>query len=152
MKNMVNITPAPVSVPAEVVAKIEAEREAHRASHGVSLVSGADEGEILKHLRGGLYGFTYAPQTLECGLFEKGPYLSFEMHKLADNRIILFALVTPEVKAKIAGAADTVEVEFFPQPYNTAVELVLLPYENLSHLKPPDRDHGNRIKGFYQPA
>lgn len=149
---MVNITPAPVAVPAAVVAKVAEGRELLRRQHGVQLVAGNDEGEILKYLRGGLYGFTYAPQTLECGLFAKHPYLSFEIHKLADNSIKLLAAVTPEMKQKIAAATETVEILFYPDAYSNATELVALPYEALRHLKAPNRDEGNKIKGFYQPA
>src|SRR5215207_3124997 len=75
--SMVNITPAPVPVPEAVIAKVAKERETLRIRHGVQLVQGADEGDILKYARGGIYGFTYAPQTLDCGLFTKNPYLSF---------------------------------------------------------------------------
>lgn len=148
---MVNITPAPVPVPEAVVAKVAEGREALRRQHAVRLVQGADEGDILKYARGGIYGFTYAPQTLDCGLFAKNPYLSFEMHKLESNSIFLLAVVTPEVKAKIDGSKELAEIEFYPDAYRTASELVALPYEKLRHLKPPNRDEGNKIKGFYQP-
>jgi hypothetical protein len=151
MEGMVNITPAPVAVPEAVVAKVAAEREELRRRHDVSLVKGADVGEILKYLRGGMYGFTYAPQTLDCGLFEKPTYLVFEVHKLADNSIKLLGAVTPEMKAKIEASRELAEIEFYPEPYNTATELMVLPYEKLRHLKPPNRDEGNKIKGFYQP-
>jgi hypothetical protein len=148
---MVNITPAPVAVPEAVVAQVAKEREELRRRHGVRLVQGDEEGEIVKYARGGIFGFTYAPQTLDCGLFIKNPYLSFEMHKLADNSIKLLVAVTPEIKKKIETATDIVEIEIYPDAYNHATELMALGYEHLRHLKPPDRDHGNRIKGFYQP-
>jgi hypothetical protein len=148
---MVNITPAPVAVPEAVVAQVAKEREELRRRHGVRLVQGDEEGEIVKYARGGIFGFTYAPQTLDCGLFIKNPYLSFEMHKLADNSIKLLAAVTPEIKKKIESATDVVEIDFYPDAYNHATELVALGYEHLRHMKPPDRDAGNRIKGFYQP-
>jgi hypothetical protein len=147
----VQITPAKVAVPAAVVEKVKAEREAVRQKNGVRLVAGAEEGDVVRYATGGIYGFTYAPQTLECGLFGKAPYLSFEMHKLADNRILLLGLVTAEMKRKIEGAKDAVEIEFFPEPYDQAQELVVLEYEKLAHLKQPNRDTGNKIKGFYQP-
>ena len=148
---MVNITPAPVAVPEAVIAKVAAERESLRQKHNVKVVQGEAEGDILKYARGGIYGFTYAPQTLDCGLFLKNPYLSYEMHKLADNAIKLIAVVTPEMKQKIEGAKDTVEIEIYPDAYRTASEVVVLPYEKLKHLKAPNRDEGNKIKGFYHP-
>lgn len=148
---MVNITPAPVPVSPEVVAKVAKEREALRQKHGVQCVQGVDEGDILKYARGGIYGFTYAPQTLDCGLFAKHPYLSFEMHKLADNSIKLLVAVTPEMKAKIASAKSMAEIEFYPDAYRSATELIVLPYETMRHLKAPNRDEGNKVKGFYQP-
>lgn len=149
---MVNITPAPVPVSEAVIAKVAKERETLRLRHGVQVVQGADEGDILKYARGGIYGFTYAPQTLDCGLFTKNPYLSFEMHKLADNSIKLLAAVTPEMKQKIDSAAGLVEIEIYPDAYRAASELIVLPFELLRHLKAPNRDEGNKIKGFYQSA
>ncbi len=148
---MVNITPAPVPVPEAVVAKVAQERESLRRQHGVSIVPAAEEGDLLKYARGGIFGFTYAPQTVDCGLFVKNPYLSFEMHKLADNAIKLLVVVTPEMKKKIETAKELVEIEVYPDAYRTASELMALPYENLRHLKAPNRDEGNKLKGFYQP-
>jgi len=149
---MVNITPAPVPVPEAVVAKVAQERESLRRQNSVRLVDGAEVGEILKYARGGIFGFTYAPQSLDCGLFTNRPYLSFEMHKLSDNSIKLLVAVTPEMKQKIASSKDLVEIEVYPDAYRTASELIELPYEALRHLKAPNRDEGNKIKGFYQPA
>jgi hypothetical protein len=148
----VNITPAKVEVPAAVVEKVNAEREKFRQQHGVRIVTAPEEGDVVRHAKGGIYGFTYAPQTLECGLFIKTSYLAFEMHKLTDNSVKLLVTVTPETKQKIESATELIELEFFPQPYDRAQELVVLPYERLSHLKQPNRDTGNKIKGFYQPA
>lgn len=149
---MVNITPAPTAVPEAVVAKVAQERDALRRKNSVTLVTGEAEGDILKYAKGGVYGFTYAPQTLDCGLFGKNSYLSFEMHKLAGNSIQLIAVVTPEMKQKIESAKELVEIEIYPEAYRTASEVVALDYANLRHLKPPNRDEGNKIKGFYQPA
>lgn len=148
---MVNITPAPAPVSEAVIAKVAAARETFRLRHGVQLVQGADEGDILKYARGGIYGFTYAPQTLDCGLFTKNPYLSFEMHKLADNAIKLLIVVSPEMKEKIETATGLVEIEVYPDAYRSASELIALPWETVRHLKAPNRDEGNKIKGFYQP-
>ena len=147
---MVNITPAPVEVSEAVKAKVAQARQALRSQNGVQLVQGEAEGDILKYARGGIYGFTYAPQTLDCGLFAKNPYLSFEMHKKSDNSIFLIVVVTPEMKQKIEGASGPVEILFYPDAYATASELVALPYGKLQHLKAPNRDEGNKVKGFYQ--
>ena len=147
---MVNITPVPVPVSEAVIAKVAAERETLRLRHGVQLVQGVDEGDILKYAKGGIYGFTYAPQTMDCGLFTKNPYLSFEMHKLADNSIKLLVAVSPETKEKIETAAGLVEIEIYPDAYRNATELISIPYETVRHLKAPNRDEGNKIKGFYQ--
>ena len=149
---MVNITPVPVPVSEAVIAKVAAERETLRLRHGVQLVQGVDEGDILKYAKGGIYGFTYAPQTMDCGLFTKNPYLSFEMHKLADNSIKLLVAVSPETKEKIETAAGLVEIEIYPDAYRNATELISIPYETVRHLKAPNRDEGNKIKGFYQSA
>jgi hypothetical protein len=148
---MVNISAAPAKVPEAIAAKFKEAREAARAQHAVAVIQGAEEGDVIKYMRGGLYGFTYAPQTLDGGLFGKNPYLSFEMHKLADKSVKLLAAVTPAVKQKIESAKEICEIEFFPDAYNAATEFIVLPYEALSHLKQPNRDEGNKIKGFYQP-
>jgi hypothetical protein len=149
---MVNITPSPVPVPEAVKASVAKERESLRGRHAVRLVQGDEEGDILKYTRGGIYGFTYAPQTLDCGLFTKNPYLSFEMHKLEDNSVKLLVAVTPEMKQKIETAAGLVEIEIYPDAYRGASELIALPYESVRHLKAPNRDEGNKVKGFYQSA
>ena len=148
---MVNITPAPVAVSEAVKVKVAEGRDTLRRQHGVQLVQGEAEGDILKYARGGIYGFTYAPQTLDCGLFAKNPYLSFEMHKLASDAIKLLVVVTPEMKQKIDAATGVVEISFYPDAYANASELMALPYQNLKHLKAPNRDEGNKVKGFYQP-
>jgi hypothetical protein len=148
---MVTITPAAIPVPDEVIAKVASERAALRTRHGVRSVAGAEEGDVLKYAAGGICGFTYAPQTLDSGLFAKNPYLSFEMHKLADNSIKLIVCVTTAMKQKIESAADLAEIEFFPDAYAYAHDLIVLPYEKLSHIKPPSRDEGNKVKAFYKP-
>lgn len=148
---MVNISAAPAKVPEALAAKFKEAREAARTKHAVTVIKGAEEGEVIKYMRGGLYGFTYAPQTLDGGLFEKNPYLSFEMHKLADKSVMLLAAVTPAVKQKIESAKEVCEIELFPDAYHAATEFVILPYESLNHLKQPNRDEGNKIRGFYQP-
>lgn len=149
---MVNITPASTPIPAAVIEKVHQEREALRRRHGVRLVQKEEEGEVIKYAKGGIYGFTYAPQTLDAGLFSNQSYLSFEMHKLGDNSVRLLAAVTPEMKKKIETADSLVEIEFFPEPYSKATELIVLAYETLRHPKPPSRDEGNKVKAFYQPA
>ncbi|MBM3756662.1 MAG: hypothetical protein FJW38_22090 [Acidobacteria bacterium] len=148
---MVNISSAPAPVSEAVVAKFKAAREVLRTKNAVALIQGAEEGDVIKYMRGGLYGFTYAPQTLDGGLFGKNPYLSFEMHKLADKSVTLIAAVMPAMKEKVESAKEICEIEFFPDAYNTATEFIALPYASLSHLKQPNRDEGNKIKGFYQP-
>ena len=55
------------------------------------------------------------------------------------------------MKQKIESAKEVCEIEFFPDAYNAAHELIVLSYETLSHLKPPSRDEGNKVKGFFQP-
>lgn len=134
------------------MAKVAEERESLRRRHGVRLVQGDEVGDILKYARGGIYGFTYAPQVLDCGLFAQNPYLSYEMHKLEDDSIQLLAAVTPEMKAKIESSREPVEIEIYPDAYRTASELIALPYERLRQLKAPNREEGNKIKGVYQPA
>ncbi|MBM3758386.1 MAG: hypothetical protein FJW38_30990 [Acidobacteria bacterium] len=48
-------------------------------------------------------------------------------------------------------AKEICEIEFFPDAYNAATEFIAFPYASLNHLKQPNRDEGNKIKGFYQP-
>jgi hypothetical protein len=149
---MVNITPAPTPVPEEVVAKFAAEREEIRRKHGVRVVTKEEEGESVRYIRGGVYGFTYAPQTTECGLFAKHTFLSFEVHTLGDNSVKLIVAMTGEMKKKVETESSLAEIEFYPEPYGTAHECMVLAYETLRHVKPPVKDEGNRIKAFYQPA
>jgi hypothetical protein len=115
-------------------------------------VDGDEIGEILKYLKGGVYGFTYTPSTLDAGLFPNATYQSFEVHKLGDNSIKLVAFVSPEMAKKIETATETVEIEFYPEPYGKATEALVLAYEEVNHAKPPARGEGNHVKAFLQPA
>lgn len=140
-----------VSTSEAVLQKHEQERTQLRQRHGVRLVQGAEEGEVIKYLNGGLYGFTYAPATTDTGLFARRAFLSFEVHKLADYSIHILGCVTPAAKAAIESRTDTIEIEFWPEPYGEATELILLPLALLAHSRQPVRGNGSMIKTLLRP-
>lgn len=149
---MVNITPAATPVPEAVLAKAAEERENIRRRHGVRPVEGDEIGEILKYLKGGVYGFTYSPNILDAGLFPGATYQSFEVHKLGDNSIKVIGFVTPEMAKKIETATSLIELEYYPEPYSKGTELVVLQMEQIKNAKPPAREEGNLVRAFLNPA
>ncbi len=149
---MVNITPASTPVSEAVVASVAQAREDLRRKHGVRIVESDEVGEGLKYLKSGVYGFTYSPNTLDSGLFPKYSYLNYEIHKLGDASLHIFAVMTPEMKQKIETVTELAEIEFYPEPYNKATEAMMIPFAKLRHPKQPNREDGNKVKSFFQPA
>lgn len=124
-------------------------REALRERNGVRLVRNAEVGESIRRLPGGVFGFTYAPTTLEAGLFTNRAYLCFEVHRRADESVAVAAFVTAETAERLAGATDAIEIEFFPEPYEAATTLVPLEFAGMTLMKQPNRMKGNAVKAFY---
>ena len=132
---------------------VEEARKRLRSDHGVRLVDGAEEGTGANKLPGGVYGFTNAPLT-ESPMFATRNYRSFEVHKTVDAECRLRAFATPDEAAVIGSMGDkNLEVRLYPEPYETATEILALPFSRLSMKKlVTSREPGNWIAVTVYPA
>ncbi|MBX9603517.1 MAG: hypothetical protein K2X35_21095 [Bryobacteraceae bacterium] len=122
-----------------------------RAAHQLKLVEKNEEGESLLKLPPGRYGFSYAPQHGEAGLFSKSSYLAFEVHKRADGEVVILAYATPANAARLRDAREDFEIEVLPVPTSEATELVEVHQARLFRPKPLARDRQNALKSFLHP-
>ena len=120
------------------------QREKLRAEHGVRPLSEKEEGTGLKHLPGGVFGFTYAP-TSEAPLFAKHNPRSFEVHKMADGTARLLCFVEPQEKARVY--ENRGDVKLYPDEWGPSTELVVVRYDDVAHPENKlTRDAGNPIR------
>jgi hypothetical protein len=103
-------------------------RESIRAEHRVRLLTQQEEGRGFSRIPEGVYGFTNAPAT-ETPVFLKQTFQSFEVHKLAGGHGRLLGYCTQDQARAIAGEPDLLEMDLYPEPYETATVLVALPIE-----------------------
>lgn len=123
-----------------------------RAEHKLALVSPDDEGLMLHRLAGGHYGFSYAPQHNEAGLFGKSAYLTYEVHKLADGAVYILCYASEAEARRLAEGKEEFEIEVFPAPEEGKSVLVRLPQARLLRPKPLDRLKRNALKTWVTPA
>ena len=121
----------------------ETERAALRAKHQVRSLTDREDGTGLHRLPNGVCGFTYAPGPRDAPLFRTPRPHTFEVHKLADGKVMLVGYVAPEVAARIENDPQLVEVRLFPAPRNEANTLVSLPLTRMvRHREFSTRDGG----------
>ena len=123
-----------------------------RVEHKVSLVPAEQEGLMLHKLPGGHYGFSYAPQHTEAGLFAKAAYLTYEIHKLGDGTVYVLCYASAAEAERLAGSKEEFEIEVFPAPQEGKTVLVKLPQARLARPKPLDRNRQNALKSWVAPA
>jgi len=119
------------------------EREALRARHGVRAVTSEEEGDDVKLLSAGIYGFTSAPAAPQLPLFIHPIVRSTEVHKTADGEIYLVGYVDPAEAPGIESGSEPVRASLYPEPRDKATALVALPMSRIGHRHPPARDNGN---------
>jgi hypothetical protein len=123
----------------------EQQREQLRAEHKLRPVKSEEEGTAITKLPNGVYGFTYAPAT-ETPLFARKSYHSFEVHKTSDGIAHMLAFVTPADAARIGAHEDDIDVTIYPDPYEAATEMVIIPFDRvLTSLYKPIRHDGNAV-------
>ena len=105
----------------------ENERAALRAKHQVRDLTDLEDGTGLHRLPNGVYGFTYVPGLRDTPLFRTSRPHTFEMHKLADGKVLLVGYVSKQLAARIGSDRQPVEVRLFPAPRDEADTLVSLP-------------------------
>jgi hypothetical protein len=119
------------------------EREALRDRHGVRAVTSAEEGNDVKSLPAGVYGFTGAPAAPELPLFTHPIVRGTEVHKSANGEIYLIGYVQPSEKQAIESEAEPVHVNLFPEPRGESAALIAVPMPRIDRRQPPTRQDGN---------
>ncbi|MEO8025899.1 MAG: hypothetical protein ABI823_05480 [Bryobacteraceae bacterium] len=119
--------------------------EGLRDQHGVQLVSGDQEGEAIHRLPSGVYGFTFSPFSREAPLFSRNSFLSFELHRVGEDTLIL-GYVDEATAGKIEKSDDVVDIDVFPVAKEQSSKLVAIPHSRISSAKPPDRLQSNRLR------
>ena len=123
----------------------EQQREQLRSQHKLRPLRNEEEGVGITKLPNGVYGFTYAPAT-ETPLFVRKSYHSFEVHKTSNGAAHMLAFVAPADAQRIRAEEDEIDVTVYPDPYETATELVVIPFDRvLSSLYKPIRYDGNAV-------
>ena len=123
----------------------EQRREQLRSEQKLRPLRNDEEGAAVAALPSGVYGFTYAPAT-ETPLFARKSYHSFEVHKTGDGTAQMIAFVTSTDAARIQAHEDEIDVTIYPDPYENATEMVIIPFDRvLSSLYKPIRYDGNAV-------
>ena len=108
-----------------------AAQESLRQVHQVRLVSGAEEGQGVNTLAGGIYGFTYSPALYNAPLFATRLYRSYETHKLANGEVLIVGFTTPETAQQLATGRDEITLVIQPEPDDQSPALVTVPYTRI---------------------
>lgn len=129
------------------------ELEQLRSERRLRLPTLEEEGTVISHLEGGVYGFTYAPGLKEVPVFAKKHYHGFEVHRLSGGEVHLIGYVTPEEKAKLTSSKETVQCVIFPDPWEESTELVSVAESRLQPAKKSvTRADGNPFRTLVFPA
>ena len=116
-----------------------------RATRGLRALETAEEGTAAEKQPNGVYGFTYSPAEA-VPLFTKKTWHSFEVHKLADGTLHLVGFATAK-EAEIVRTGAQAEITLFPDPWETATEVVSVPLSRaIPSKKGPSREGGNGLK------
>ena len=121
------------------------EREALRVRHGVRVVTSQEEGNDVKSLPAGVYGFTGAPAAPELPLFTHPIVRCTEVHKTADGEVYMIGYVQPAEAQSIESGSEPVRVSLFPEPREESATLVAVPLSRIEHRNPPTRSDGNSM-------
>lgn len=130
----------------------EDERAALRAKHQVRALTDLEDGTGLHRLPNGVYGFTYAPGPRDAPLFRTPRTHTFEVHKLADGKVMLVGYVSPEVASRIENDRQPVEVRLFPRPREGASALVTLPLARMIRYREFSTRDGGAFEMRLEPA
>ena len=116
-----------------------------RARNGVRLVHERDRGFGIALQPNGVYGFTYSPRQ-ESPLFDRKSFRSFEMHKLADGSVHLVGFVSEEEAAKLSTSGEYLDIELYPDAWESSVKAVSIPSSRIIEMTGPSREAGNALK------
>ena len=130
----------------------EEERASLRAKHRVRDLTDLEDGTGLHRLPNGVYGFTYAPGPKDTPLFRTFRPHTFEMHKLADGKVLLVGYVSGELATRIQSDREPVEVRLFPGPRGEANTLVSLPFARMIRYREFSTRDGGAFEMSVEPA
>jgi hypothetical protein len=131
------------------------ELEKLRADRGLRPLNKDEEGWNLYDLKGGVFGFTYAPGLKEVPVYSKQHYHGFEVHKLKTGEVHLIGFVSPADKAAVSAPTGTVQTAIFPQPWpdKDATELVSVADTRMQPAKKAiNREDGNPFRTLVFPG
>ncbi len=116
-----------------------------RALNKVRLIDERERGFGIARLPNGVYGFTYAPQQ-ESPLFSRKSLHSFEMHKLADGSVHVVSFVSEEEAAKLSTSGEYLNIELYPDAWESSVKAVSIPSSRIIEMAGPSRGPGNALR------
>ena len=126
--------------------------EGLRQERNLRELTDGEAGTDAFQLPNGVYGFTYSPAQREMPIFQKGPFHSFEVHRLQDGAVHMVGFVSKETKAKIDSASGAVEAVLYPSPFAASTELVSLDVVVMQPAKKAvTREDGNPLKTLVYP-
>jgi len=127
----------------KTLAQFEAQLEATRLQERLARVTDELEGMPISALPEGVYGFSYSQPSDEMPLFAKRQYQCFEWHKRHDGTIFVIGFAKPADATAVAGNAEPVDFNLYPEPYGDATDLVSLDGSRVRRAKAPSRSDGN---------
>src|SRR5713226_6240600 len=110
-------------------------REALRAKHQVRALTDSEEGRGVYRLSGGVYGFTYSPLLQDFPLFQTSRLKTFEVHKLADESILLIGFVNEQTARDLENAGGEISARLSPDVREDAGRLVAIPLSRVNRIK-----------------
>jgi len=107
------------------------EQEGLRAAHQVRVVSAEEEGNGIRQLPNGVYGYTYSPALGSAPLFAKRVFRSYETHKLPSGEVTLIGFASAEAARQLTTAPEDVTIQVQPHPEPEQNTLVEIPYSRI---------------------
>lgn len=133
-------------MPIEPHPALNADRAEVRAKYNLRPLSGEESGLPVALLPCGVYGFTTSAATSEIAVFDKPVFRCFEVHKLADGEIRFAGYLKEDEYRAVEDGAEPVTVSLYPDPYEEASVLAVIPLSRIDRRRPPLRDAGSPMK------
>ena len=122
-----------------------------RARHGVRLINDDEDGSPVARLPNGVYGYTYSPGQDETPVFNKQPYHSFEMHKLANGSERLIGYISTEEETVLVARKPGTEIRLYPDEFGESTNLVAVDLTNTARARrTPPREDGNPYRVVFE--
>lgn len=100
----------------------------------------------LARLPEGVYGFTTSAASSEVAVFDKPVFRSFELHKLQGGEVLYLGYMTSAGQQVFESGLEPATVDLYPDPYEEASHLVVVPAARIDRKRPPLRDLGSPMK------